>query len=170
MNDIFCLTTRQNVNLVLIDAEDVALVQSHNLFWGDNKHSVNARSYIIKESNGKKGAKVALHRLVSDNLKRTQGYDVDHINRNPYDNRKCNLRLIPHCLNVVNSEKALSNSGCRYKGVSWHKRSQKWQVHLVHKGIKYYGGLHDTQKDAAIKANEIMKQIHGEHACLNVIE
>jgi hypothetical protein len=33
--------------------------------------------------------------------------EIDHINRDRLDNRRCNLRIVPHRVNMVNVERAL---------------------------------------------------------------
>eukprot|EP00884_Botryococcus_braunii_P009246 jgi/Botrbrau1/18322/Bobra.0179s0050.1 len=38
----------------------------------------------------------------------------------------------------------------KYDGVSWHKRTKKWQAEITINGTRKYLGLHETEEDAAI--------------------
>jgi len=40
-----------------------------------------------------------------------------------------------------------------YTGVSWDNNVKKWQVDLMHKKKKYFGGYFENEKDAAMKVN-----------------
>lgn len=71
---------------------------------------------------------------------------IDHINRNPLDNRKSNLRICTIYEN--NQNKGNNSSGC--VGVVWDKSRNKWYVH--HKG-KYIGRFYNLED--AIKAKQI---------------
>lgn len=69
---------------------------------------------------------------------------IDHINGNKSDNRIVNLRLATNKENSWNKHKAKSNSKSKILGVSWHKKSKKWQAFFKNK----YLGLFDVEDDA----------------------
>lgn len=70
------------------------------------------------------GKNVYLHRyLLGDVLTKSQ--KVDHIDRNPLNNRKSNLRVVSSSLN--NRNRLLKNKTSRFPGVSKTK-SGKWLV------------------------------------------
>jgi len=52
---------------------------------------------------------------------------VDHKNRDRADNRICNLRVTSQRVNSRNA-KVYKNNKSGVSGVSWNKRSKKWQV------------------------------------------
>ena len=52
---------------------------------------------------------------------------IDHINNDKKDNRLANLRLVTVSQNNQNRGKQ-SNNTSGYKGVSWAKKSQKWEA------------------------------------------
>ena len=41
------------------------------------------------------------------------------------------------------------NRVSKYKGVSWHRETQKWRAQVHDKGIKYECGYFDNERDAA---------------------
>ena len=47
-------------------------------------------------------------------------HHIDHINRNPLDNRLCNLRDVTHKENQANK---------KHKRISWNARDMRWVVH-----------------------------------------
>jgi len=154
--------------VALVDDEDYHMVLSHSENWSHVSSGALARSKILmSRSELNKGRKVAMHRLIM-RLYKDDGRDVDHINRNNLDNRKCNLRLCEHYENLHNNKKKDGKTS-KYKGVSWHKKGGKWQVHLSVAGKRIYGGLFENENDAALKANELMAKYIGEFAYLNVL-
>lgn len=56
----------------------------------------------------------SMHRLV---MFAQQGQEIDHINGNRLDNRKCNLRFVTRQQNLYNKKKR-NNTSSIYKGVS----------------------------------------------------
>ena len=149
--------------LALIDNEDLSLVLSHNSVWFLCQSGVYCRSKLIR---GRKN-KIALHRLVLQYFEKSL-MDVDHIDRNKLNNQKINLRIIPHKLNIINCEKSRGITS-KFKGVSWHKKARKFQVHLCKDGKRIYGGLFLTEIEAAKKANELYLKYFGIVGVLNVI-
>jgi len=91
------------------------------------------------------------------------GKDVDHINRNPLDNRRENLRICTHQQNQYNRTKQ-SNNTSGFKGVSFNKEKQKFEARIGIDGKSKFLGYFDT----AEKASECYKQAalkhHGDFA------
>lgn len=74
---------------IVFDWEDVDKVKAH--CW-----SLNTNGYVRTFINT---SPVYLHRLLMDY---SGPEDIDHINRDKHDNRKANLRIVPHYLNCGN--------------------------------------------------------------------
>jgi hypothetical protein len=75
------------------------------------------------------------------------GMQVDHINGNPRDNRKCNLRLVTQKQNSENTSIQKSNAS-GFKGVHWHKRFMKWAANIRTNYTKKHLGYYDTPQEA----------------------
>lgn len=73
---------------------------------------------------------------------------IDHLNRDSLDNRICNLREASDVLNQWNQIKPQKNSNSGYRGVGWHKRTQKWQARIGINGTRKHLGLFDTPEQA----------------------
>jgi hypothetical protein len=86
---------------------------------------------------------------------------VDHINGNPLDNRRQNLRICTQKENSRNSIKKRTNTS-GYKGVSWFKRDKKWraQIKVNYKAIHL--GYFDTLKLAKQAYNQAADRYFGE--------
>ena len=155
------ITLSNSSEVAICDDDTYEKALSHNTTWFLQDSGVHCRSKIT-------GDKIALHRLALSVEDRKKYLDVDHINRNKLDNQKSNLRLCEHHLNLVNCVKSKGVTS-KYKGVSWHKKAQKFQVILTCRGIRYYRGLFVNEQEAAQEANKLMLEIHGKYAVLNII-
>lgn len=93
---------------------------------------------------------------------------VDHINRNPHDDRKANLRLVTAGQNSANCTKRKIASS-RYKGVSWWKKKQCWKAYIGKPGggTELYIGMFRTEDEAAAAYNCIAREWYGPYAVLN---
>lgn len=80
-------------------------------------------------------------------LNKYKGTDIDHINGNPLDNRKINLRVCSHRENCMNQKKCKGNTSGT-PGVSWYKNTGKWKVQIVVKGHHIHLGYFDDLEDA----------------------
>lgn len=87
--------------------------------------------------------------------------EVDHIDRDPSNDRWSNLREATSSDNKANSDRsALNTSG--YRGVGFVKRTGKWRVDVN----ASYLGAYDTIEEAIIVRDAAAKQIQGEFADL----
>jgi len=58
----------------------------------------------------KKGKHVMLHRVIAERMfGEISDYQIDHINNDKLDNRRCNLRLATKALNMMNRPKQANN-------------------------------------------------------------
>ena len=114
----------------------------------------------------KRGEKaIYMHRLILD---APGDMEVDHINHNPLDNRRSNIRLCTRSQQNQNRRKVASVSS-RYAGVHWDKDNARWRAQIqVRRKIKCLGRFID-EEDAADAYNKAAEKYYGEFAQLNEI-
>lgn len=76
-------------------------------------------------------------------------YEVDHIDRDPSNNKWSNLRHVTHQCNMQNKSK-YSNNKSGVTGVYWCKRSKKWCASVKVKGRGLHLGYFLILMDAVI--------------------
>ena len=130
------------------------------------KWSYKETGYAIRTEYSPLGKKkIAMHRFI---MKAPKGLQCDHINGNRLDNRKENLRICTSQQNNWNRGKR-KNLSSIYRGVHFHKKSNKWTA-VIRKGSNVnYLGLFINETDAAIAYNKKAVVLFGEYARLNII-
>lgn len=105
-----------------------------------NKHTWHEHNgYIESKINGKE---VKFHKCI---LNTPPGFEIDHINKNPSDNRKENLRIVTHTGNMANLSVYKTNkTGC--KGVYPYRRGYCAQININKKRI--FLGAYKTLEEA----------------------
>ncbi len=93
--------------------------------------------------------------------------EVDHINRNPSDNRWSNLRLVTSDENKLNRG-AHKNNKVGVKGVS--RNHKKWQAQIKHDGKRFYLGSFDTIEEADAAYRLAAQKHHGDFAAIKTLE
>lgn len=93
--------------------------------------------------------------------------EVDHVDRNPLNNQKHNLRIVTKSQNAINRSPAKGSS--KYRGVYWKTANQKWMAQIKIKNKKHYIGIFDSEEKAALAYNVWAVEIHGEFAEINKI-
>jgi len=112
-----------------------------------------------------------LHRLVT---RASSAHEVDHINRNPLDNRRENLRLASRFDQAVNVRRRRRNGKfvSKYKGVSSQKLKNKtnpWRSAVSPKGKNITLGNFSNEHHAAIAYNIASRIVYGEFAFQNEV-
>lgn len=93
--------------------------------------------------------------------------EVDHINGDRLDNRRCNLRLCTKSQNQHNKS-ASRISASRYKGVSPSTGGTGWKAFIWRNGRNSYLGTFPTEGRAARAYDAAAAQAFGSFAKLNL--
>jgi hypothetical protein len=104
-----------------------------------------------------------LHYLI---VEKRGGLEVDHINRDVFDNRRENLRYCTRSQNEMNKGLNVANSS-GYKGVCGE--GGKWRAQIKFRRNNLHLGMFLTKKEAAKAYNEKAKELYGEFAWLNPV-
>jgi hypothetical protein len=166
---------------VLYDADDHDKVSAHTWSAQRDFNTTTDKFYISTniphpgggwyyrlDGNRRRLTTLSIHRLIMDAPK---GMDIDHINGNPLDNRKSNLRICTRAENQSNRGPQKNNTS-GYKGVSYKKpskswKAQKWRAQINCRGESICIGYFDTPEEAARAYDTKAKELHGEYAYLN---
>ena len=124
------------------DLEDYDKIKDY--CWSESTsgeyHYITAREFL---SDNYTNQNVRMHQIL--------GYNYpDHINRNPLDNRKCNLRQATVAQNNMNKTIAKNNTS-GIIGVNWDKKLEKWKVSITCDRKRIHIGYF-VNKDDAIRA------------------
>lgn len=143
---------------VLLDPEDVYRVLEAGP-WGLKPNPKGRTSYVHRtiRVNDKKTTQM-LHRWLLDAPANMQ---VDHINGNGLDNRRCNLRLVCQSDNKANA-RIYKNNSSGFKGVT--AKNGKWLAQIVRNKKNYRLGLFDTPEEAHSAYCRAAMEFHGEFA------
>jgi hypothetical protein len=88
---------------------------------------------------------------------------VEHIDTDRTNNRITNLRLATAQNNAQNQSKR-NDTTSLYKGVSYHKKSNKWQSQIGANGENIHLGYFDTEIEAHAAYCKAAMKLHGEFA------
>jgi hypothetical protein len=107
---------------------------------------------------------VSMHEKVMAGIEREKDMVIDHINHNPLDNRKANLRFATKSQNAQN--RARHKSAILPRGVS---RTQygRYTAAIMYKRETLYIGSYTTADEAALKYDEKALELFGAQAMTN---
>ena len=134
------------------------------------KVSLNAGGYpIVGLSKNKKPKSHYVHQLVAHEWVSNpeEKRCVDHIDGCRTNNHHENLRWATHSENNRNMKRHKDGSSV-YKGVSFHKPSKKWLVHIKANGQVQHLGYFTNEREAAEAYNTAALEHFGIFAKLNI--
>jgi hypothetical protein len=143
---------------LLVDDEDLAALAGWRVVALRNGRGV-VRPYLRNRVDGSKT--VAVGRFLTG---ATDGVVVDHVNGNPWDNRRNNLRICTQRENALNCGLSARHS-VGLKGVSHVKNRFKAQIHI--EGRTRFLGSFLTAELAAEAYDTAARENFGEFAAVN---
>lgn len=136
--------------------------ESGDLFWnnGDVAKTISNGYRAVKY----RGTQYRVHRIAwlmyYGNL--PSGH-IDHINCNRLDNRISNIRACSCSENLMNVRIGRKNTS-GVKGVTLHRRLNKWQAQLMAAGKSMYLGVFETIQEAENAVKTARQLHHGKFA------
>ncbi len=151
--------------VALVDAEDYENVV--RLKW---QAQLSKGTWYAARGATSRRSHLSMHRLI---MNAPPAMQVDHINGNGLDNRRCNLRLATVGQNDCNRPRTKRNTS-GYKGVSLKKPfltgRLRWFARISHNGKDIGLGYHDTAEEAARVYDAKAVELFGDFAYLNFPE
>lgn len=137
---------------VLINTEQID--KASKIFWHICKRRNNYFDVVGWDKKEKK--EIRLHRYLTNCSK---DCEIDHINRNPLDNRLENLRCVNRSENMLNKS-VQKNSLSGYKGITLRKRKnyRKYQVRITVNKKSVSLGYFNTIEEALEKRKQFCKE------------
>lgn len=143
--------------VVLVDTANYGWLNRYNWYLHPKGY---AESRIENEN-------ILMHRLILG-LRKHDGMQTDHANRDKLDNRRSNLRCATRSQNRANSKKR-EKEGIRsqFKGVSWTKSTSKWRAVVICNGQSIHLGYFHDEEEAAHAYDKAAIELWGEFAKTN---
>ena len=152
----------------IIDRADAERVGGHCWYFQRDARTNNGEIACMEPS-PEGPQQLLLHRLI---MEAPPDQVVIYRDGNPFDNRRTNLALISYNTKVQRSRLTNRNrSG--YKGVYLHQKraecghSKPWMVTIGKDGRQLYLGAYATVKEAALRYNQVARELFGEFAFQN---
>lgn len=141
-----------------------------NLKWGVTADKTK-KKYAVRLSSRSTGQKtIRMHRLILERMigRALEKYEVtDHIDSNPMNNTRSNLRIATYRQNGQNA-KVRRDSETKMKGVQIHQCG-RYYASIKANGERKHLGYYDSLEDAGIAYNHAAKEFFGEYAQFNDI-
>lgn len=140
----------------IVDEADYERLNQHKWLF---LHRAAARAENFRDESGNRRQRwFHMHRVIMDC---PDDMEVDHINRNPLDNRKSNLRICTHQQNSFN------HPGYGKKGV--HKVTNRplkkpYCTRIMHSGKNIYIGYFETLEESRAAYDSAAMVLFGEFA------
>ena len=93
--------------------------------------------------------------------------NIDHIDGNPLNNQRSNLRICTQQANLMNKRKTSIKKSSIFKGVSWCRKRKLWIAHIMKNYKSYYIGGFKKEIEAANAYNKKAIEFFAQFARLN---
>ena len=84
------------------------------------------------------------------------GREVDHVDGNALNNRRCNLQIVTRSVNQLKAKLRCDNKS-GFKGVIWNKKNQNWNANVRINGrLKHIGCFGDVCDAVAAREDYLL--------------
>lgn len=144
----------KNNHRFFFSLSDYELIKKH--YWG-----VKRKGYVTTEIpiGNRKYKQLMLHRYL---MNPDDNQEIDHINHQPFDNRRENLRIVTTMQNQMNTRKSTRNTS-GVKGVDFNNDTGKWRARIQVNGKRLSLGQYENFEDAVKTRKEAEKKYYGEY-------
>lgn len=139
---------------ILVSKEDYCFLEQFK--WSDN-----GNGYAVRSARGQ--GKIYMHRVIAQRMGLDCKMNVDHINRDVYDNRRENLRQANKSHNGANRLQPKNNTS-GIKGVVKVKGTNLWMAQICKDRKRIYLGLFEDKKIAGQVYKDAARKLFGEFA------
>ena len=146
--------------IVVIDDADWTLVAPYK--W--HAAELATGRFYASTQESKSNSTIRMHRLIA---RARPGDIVDHVDGDPLNNVRSNLRTCGRSGNNQNSCKRSRPCSSQFKGVLWSKRRHAWQAQITVERRTLHLGYFDDETSAARAYNTEALRLFGEFAWLN---
>lgn len=127
---------------------------------GDGRHA-NGPYAIANVRDGGRKTTVLLHTVL------TGWTEVDHKDHNGLNCTRSNMREVTRPQNQANQR---TRVGRKFKGVTWHAHTQRWQARITVNYKERYLGIFVSDVDAALAYDAAARAAWGQYAAVNFPE
>ena len=127
--------------IFVIDADMVEKIRTVKFYLGSKG---NGSQYYVIDCKGR-----TLHDYLFEHR---PGYEIDHINLDTFDNRRCNIRYCTHQQNQMNQPLQKNNTS-GVSGVSYYPPRRKFRARIKICQQEIHLGYFDTFEDAVKARN-----------------
>lgn len=158
-NSVYMILELNRNKKLTIDTEDYDKIKMFHwcACFEPHTNSYYCRS-SIKTGEGPKRKTTGVHRII---INPSENKYVDHINHDPLDNRKSNLRVCDNMDNTHN-RRAGKNNTTGQKGVDFDKKSGKYRARIRVNYKRISLGKFEILEDAIFAYNQASVKYYGE--------
>lgn len=142
--------------VTVIDVADEAIAAQHRWYTHLKHGKPYAIANVYDPIARRNKTTTKLHRLLTE---APPGLEVDHVNGDPLDNRRANLRLCSHRENLRNQRRG------RIKGVCFNRN--RWIASICKDGERWFLGSFVSREDAMRAYDKAAVELFGDFAAPN---
>lgn len=120
-----------------------------SLIDSDKKDIIKEKYYVKPKRKYVFSGQTTLHGVVMEHKTIPFSSEIDHKNRDRFDNRLCNLRIVDRFTNNLNRCTNKNNTS-GFKGVAWHSQHSKWRAFIMLDKKQIHLGLFSSKEEAKI--------------------